>query len=93
MIKIRKSRNNAVTLLLLLFYTILATAKKQMGLVTLPLGEKLSDAIVIKDACEDAFGSDKPSIELCKSQLSLVEIVDKKLGSICHKTPSKIYLL
>jgi hypothetical protein len=65
-----------------------ATAKKQMGLVTLPLGEKLSDAIVIKDACEDAFGSDKPSIELCKSQLSLVEIVDKKLGSICHKTPS-----
>lgn len=64
-----------------------ATAEKHMGIVNLPFSGKLSDAVIIKDACEDAFGSDKPAIQLCKTQLSMVEVVEQKLDSICHKTP------
>ena len=59
-----------------------------MEMVKLPFsGKQLSDAVVIKDACEDAFGSDKAAIVECISKLSLVEVLDQKLDSICHKTP------
>jgi hypothetical protein len=70
------------------FVVSAATSQNPMEMVKLPFsGKQLSDAVVIKDACEDAFGSDKAAIVECVSKLKLVEVVDQKLDSICHKTP------